>query len=268
MLAMPKKIKLIISTMLILFAFSMTAFAANPFTSKSTIVDQDSGGYTKLTIYRNKPEDSVPFNMKNMFPGDTETNNYYLAVSYRGSITVHFHADVKPGGEELAEVLNCKVVLLTTGETLYDGPIGEMPVSLDHHLTSNGVTTEELEYEITASLATSVGNEYMNKELYADFRWWAEPQKIPEDEGDWYDPDDTDPTIKPGTPDTTKPTDTITGPIEPESGETPVIPGELVNPPKTGDTSLLPMIAVMIGCSILLIFLLLCRRRKEAGDEQ
>ena len=35
-------------------------------------------------------------------------------------------------------------------------------------------TTDELYYEITAYLDTSVGNEYQNKDLIADFSWWVE----------------------------------------------------------------------------------------------
>lgn len=31
-----------------------------------------------------------------------------------------------------------------------------------------------LEYEITAYLDTSVGNDYQNKDLIADFKWWVE----------------------------------------------------------------------------------------------
>lgn len=50
----------------------------------------------------------------------------------------------------------------------------DMPESLTHKLASEKSTTDELYYEITAYLDTSVGNDYQNKDLIADFKWWVE----------------------------------------------------------------------------------------------
>lgn len=263
MIAMPKKIKVILSTVLMLLLFTTTAFASNPFTSKSTIVDQASGGYIKLTIYRNHPDDSTPFSVKNMFPGDVETKDYFLAVSYRGSITVHFHADIRPGYEKLAEVLKCKVVLLNNEEILYDGLMRDMPASIEHELVSSGKTTDELTYEITTYLETSVGNEYMAKELVADFCWWAVAQEISKDNS--YEPDNSDVTTKP-----TQSTehDMITDIEETTVGEEAFVPGELVNPPKTGDVSFVPTLIMFVGSLTMLLILLFGKRRKEDENEQ
>ena len=49
-----------------------------------------------------------------------------------------------------------------------------MPEGLTHKLASKKSTTDELYYEITAYLDTSVGNDYQNKDLIADFKWWVE----------------------------------------------------------------------------------------------
>ena len=49
-----------------------------------------------------------------------------------------------------------------------------MPESLTHKLASKKSATDELYYEITAYLDTSVGNDYQNKDLIADFKWWVE----------------------------------------------------------------------------------------------
>ena len=48
----------------------------------------------------------------------------------------------------------------------------DMPKQLSSPLSGRG--TDELHYEITAYLDTSVGNDYQNKDLIADFRWWVE----------------------------------------------------------------------------------------------
>ena len=127
-----------------------------------------------IELYNKQPEDNTAFKASNMFPGDTETKYFCVRVSYHDKITVHYKAAVRPGYEKLAEVLKIRVKLLTTGETLYDGVISEMPESVTHKLSSKNTTTDELYYEITAYLDTSVGNDYQNKDLIADFHWWVE----------------------------------------------------------------------------------------------
>ena len=127
-----------------------------------------------LSLYRKQPEDNTPFNVVNMLPGDAVTQNYNVRVSHSGDVTVRFRAIIRPGYEKLAEVLMLRVKLLNTGETLYDGLMRDMPRSVNHKLTASGSTTSDLEYELTAYLDTSVGNDYQNQELVADFHWWVE----------------------------------------------------------------------------------------------
>lgn len=127
-----------------------------------------------IELYNKHPEDNTTFNVGNMFPGDSETKYFRVQVSYSGTVTVHYKATVRKGYEKLAEALKVKVKLLTTGETMYDGLMRDMPESLTHKTASEKSTTDELEYEITAYLDTSVGNEYQNKDLIADFCWWIE----------------------------------------------------------------------------------------------
>lgn len=127
-----------------------------------------------LSIYKNKPGDSEPFSVKNMFPGDSETKNYYIKVSHKGDITVKYHADIHSGSEKLAEVLKIRIAIPSQNTVLYDGVIKDMPASLDVYLATDEPTDSYIDYEITAYLETSVGNEYMDTELLADFRWWVE----------------------------------------------------------------------------------------------
>lgn len=127
-----------------------------------------------VELYNKQPEENTAFTVGNMFPGDSETKYFRVQVSFHDTITVHYKATVRPGYEKLAEVLKVRVNLLTTGETLYDGGIAAMPEGLTHKLASKKSTTDELYYEITAYLDTSVGNDYQNKDLLADFKWWVE----------------------------------------------------------------------------------------------
>lgn len=127
-----------------------------------------------IELYNKQPEENTAFAVGNMFPGDSETKYFRVRVSYHDKITVHYKATVRPGYEKLAEVLKVRVNLLSTGETMYDGLMRDMPESLTHKLASQKSTTDELYYEITAYLDTSVGNDYQNKDLIADFKWWVE----------------------------------------------------------------------------------------------
>lgn len=126
-------------------------------------------------VFSNKnSEDAEPFVMSNMFPGDRKTKDYIVQVSYHDSVTVHFKAELHEGSEKLAEVMRIRVTLPTSGETLYDGLMKDMDESVKYVLTSQNPTTQDLTYEVRVSLSTSVGNEYQNKSLEADFKWWIE----------------------------------------------------------------------------------------------
>ena len=147
-------------------------------TSSSAVPMQSTTAEVKkaatVELYNKQPEENTPFQVGNMFPGDSETKYFRVRVSYHDTITVHYKATVRPGYEKLAEVLKVQVKLLSTGETMYDGLMRDMPESLTHKLASQKSTTDELYYEITAYLDTSVGNDYQNKDLVADFKWWVE----------------------------------------------------------------------------------------------
>lgn len=127
-----------------------------------------------LSLYSKRPEENTPFSVTNMFPGDAETKYYRVKVSYKGDVVLRYHADIRPGYGKLAEVLKVKIRLPDTNELLYDGLMRDMPKSLSYALHTSQSTQSEIYYEITAYLDTSVGNEYQNKELTADFRWWVE----------------------------------------------------------------------------------------------
>lgn len=129
-------------------------------------------GDISLSLYRRHAKDGTPFQVGNMFPGDTETKSYYITTSYTGVVTVHFHADIRDGYEKLAEVLKCRVAL-RDGDVLYDGLMRDMPQSLDHALPRAEKGSATLIYDITTYLDTDVGNEYMSKALCADFNWWV-----------------------------------------------------------------------------------------------
>ena len=142
--------------------------------AQSTAATAEVKKAATIELYNKQPEENTAFAVGDMFPGDSETKYFRVRVSYHDKITVHYKATVRPGYEKLAEVLKVRVNLLSTGEMLYDGLMRDMPESLTHKLASKKSITDELYYEITAYLDTSVGNDYQNKDLIADFKWWVE----------------------------------------------------------------------------------------------
>lgn len=127
-----------------------------------------------IMLYSKAPSENEAFVVKNMFPGDSETKYFRVRVSFHDRVAVHFNAAVRPGYEKLSEVLKVKITLLSTGEILYDGLMKDMPESVTHTLSSYSKAVGELYYEITAYLETSVGNDYQDRGLIADFKWWVE----------------------------------------------------------------------------------------------
>ena len=237
-------------------------------TSK-TIVASGRAKYTVVSIYKSNPEDSEPFSCLNMFPGDSDTNLYKVQVSHRGTVTVRFHADIHQGYEKLAEVLRCRVVLHGENKTLYDGLMRDMPQSVNYAVTSASGTTTELVYEITVYLDTSVGNEYMNQELVANFRWWVMengPSPIP--------PITTVVTTESEEPDVTVEPD---APVEGGDVETDeaVYPenfevldyGELIEPTSAMNNTYL-FIVPLIALAIVLIGVIVWRSHRKNGCEK
>ncbi|OCA80768.1 hypothetical protein [Bacillus sp. FJAT-27986] len=140
--------------------------------------DSDSSKPTSTVISLHKGQftDNEPFKVINMLPGDSEVKNFCLKVSYKNSGRIHFLVDIHNKPEKLLEVLKLKVVLLNSGDVLYDGLMRDMGELDTYTLKKSDVAkTEELYYEISTYLDASVGNEYMDStELKADFKWWVD----------------------------------------------------------------------------------------------
>lgn len=256
-----------------------------------TVTDTSGQQAVSLSLHSSNPEENVPFRLTNMFPGDRKTQYYRVSVSYTGTITVIFQASAQEGGEKLGEVLEARVKLINTDEVLYEGILADMP-QLKHVLTTDSETqTEELYYEITVGLSTSVGNEYQNKSLAANLSWWAEGiagSDEPENPTEPSDPegegDPTAPSAPEGEDDPTEPTEPASGDDADQSESTDngdaagSEGGSLTDPPNTGDDSRMMMWLMSIAVTMTTIILVLvrCRRNElpvragvpDSGSEQ
>ena len=137
---------------------------------------EDAPEATVVRLSYHSPDINQRFDVENMFPGDSETKYYCARVQFIDKATLYFEAKVRPGYKKLAEVLEIKVLQINDNKVLYEGLIGDVPEIKAMELKGNGKTTSDVFYAITVSLDTSVGNEYMQKELLADFHWWIETE--------------------------------------------------------------------------------------------
>lgn len=149
---------------------------SRPSESTASKTYPSGGGKTasKVSLYAKHPDDNESFSLKNAFPGDSVVKSFCVQVSYKGSVTVHYNAELRDGDGILSEALNLHIKMLNDGSVLYDGPITDMPSSVTYGLASENEATAELYYEISAYIPETVGNEYQSKSIVADFFWWAE----------------------------------------------------------------------------------------------
>lgn len=152
-----------------------TVNTTTPFISQDPITVTEQPRYADLLVlYKHQNADNTPFSVSNMFPGDSVTKYYCLRFTFRHTVTLCFRADIQRGNNELADAVGIRIVFPGTGHVLYDGLMKDMPESLTHAFTSSSVTTEDVFYEVSVYLDTSVGNECMDQEVVANFKWWIE----------------------------------------------------------------------------------------------
>ena len=106
-----------------------------------------------------KGEESSPFKVENMFPGDSESKTYAVILEDKGIKAVSFTARVTSENTILQKVLNMNITVDGSETPLYSGMLEGIPEQL-RVVVPEGAG--QLLFAITASLDTSVGNEYSN----------------------------------------------------------------------------------------------------------
>lgn len=157
-----------------------------PRTALSAIFDDaaspQTGGYSAvpLTATVEFKGNHAAMTASGMLPGDSEEKTFTVTVKHRKTATVHFEAKLANDsviddttGRKLSDGMNIKVVQGT--DTLYDGSIAGLTTATPRPAVDvevPGSRTTDLPYTITVSLPTSAGNEFQNKTLTIDLKWW------------------------------------------------------------------------------------------------
>ena len=157
-----------------------------PRTALSAIFDDaaspQTGGYSAvpLTATVEFKGNHAAMTASGMLPGDSEEKTFTVTVKHRKTATVHFEAKLANDsviddttGRKLSDGMNIKVVQGT--DTLYNGSIAGLTTATPRppvDVEVPGSRTTDLPYTITVSLPTSAGNEFQNKTLTIDLKWW------------------------------------------------------------------------------------------------
>lgn len=130
---------------------------------------------SKVTVelFRSSPSRQFPFSVDNMLPGDSAEKTYTINVSHKDSVDLYFSVSLQDDTDAVLAQGLC-ISITRSGETLYDGTFAALPPAMAYTLPAAGADAcEEVPYSIRVYLPTSAGNEYQNKHLTAEFRWWA-----------------------------------------------------------------------------------------------
>ena len=157
-----------------------------PRTALSAIFDDaaspQTGGYSAvpLTATVEFKGNHAAMTASGMLPGDSEEKTFTVTVKHRKTATVHFEAKLANDsviddttGRKLSDGMNIKVVQGTN--TLYDGSIAGLATATPRPAVDvevPGSRTTDLPYTINESLPNSDVNEFQNKTLTIDLKWW------------------------------------------------------------------------------------------------
>ena len=131
----------------------------------------------KLELYEGRPGANQRFEVKNMFPGDTETKYFCVKAHHDADLELFFRTKITGQTKNLGDVLHIKVTHLETGKVLCDAPFAEIDgKEFSELLKKNAAGETTAYYQIDVSLDTSVGNEYQAAELKADFAWYVKDE--------------------------------------------------------------------------------------------
>ncbi len=136
-------------------------------------VTADAAEESSITLRQPGSGTVVPFAVSNLFPNQSVTREYEVKTKHPEAITLNFRADIRKDAQyqKLAEVLKVRIEIQNESNPHYDGLMKDMPAALQHSLPAG---TNRVTYRITVYLDASVGNDYMDKSLVADFFWWFE----------------------------------------------------------------------------------------------
>lgn len=129
---------------------------------------------TVLELYSGNSEVNEKFTAENMFPGDVIKKSFCVKTHHDDNVTLNFKIEVTEEIRSLGDVLHIKVINSDSKSVLCDAPFSQVKDrDFSELLVQNGAKETISNYDVEVSLATSVGNEYTQASLKADFKWYV-----------------------------------------------------------------------------------------------
>ena len=203
------------------------------------------------TIEMTSETPDMTWTVNNLLPGETEETVLTIANTGTRKVDVSFIATIE-SGEELANVLNIKVIKLANGDTqkedevFFNGKYSElMNISVSLEKGKSQV------YKIVTSLPEEIGNEFQKKECKVKLSFRAsgieDAEPTPEPE-----PEKPEPIPEPEEP--TPPKEVVT---------------EEIKPVQTGESrAIYAVIAVLVIAGIVLVVTLCMGKKKEKNNNK
>lgn len=128
--------------------------------------------------------DSATMEARGMLPGDSAEKTFTVQVRHTGKVKLYFTALLKnddpvtrPDGTQTTLSAGMNITVSRDGTTLYTGTLADLRNNVDSvALDIPGSGTKDVPYTVTVSLPTSAGNEFQEKTLTVDLKWWIKSE--------------------------------------------------------------------------------------------
>lgn len=217
--------------------------AAQGQTTPASTGNVQTSGNTQATVielYQGRPDANQKFEVGNMFPGDRVTQYFCVRIYHDQPVQVFFRPEVTEQTQSLGDGLKIAATRLGMGGMLCDDTFSQVSgrsYSETFQPNAEGVTV--LYYRVEVYADTSMGNEYQQATLKADFDWYVQ------DEGQSGTQGGTQSGAQTGTP------------------EKETVTTNALTLPQTGDPFNVMLWTILAVSALLLAVLLYIQRKKE-----
>ena len=145
-------------------------------TALFSALNGEESGAALLDAEVSLPGAQEAMGMAGMLPGDSVEKAYTVSVKYSEPVKLHFGAALRTNGSADSQLLaeGLLITVYRDGELLYDGTVAGLAESqqAQEGLEILEPSPTKLTYTIKVTLPTSAGNEYQNKSVTVDLKWW------------------------------------------------------------------------------------------------
>ena len=145
-------------------------------TALFSALNGEESGAALLDAEVSLPGAQEAMGMAGMLPGDSVEKAYTVSVKYSEPVKLHFGATLRSNGSADSQLLaeGLLITVYRDGKLLYDGTVAGLAESkqAQEGLEILEPSPTKLTHTIKVTLPTSAGNEYQDKTVTVDLKWW------------------------------------------------------------------------------------------------